>query len=151
MLGCLALAGCGFAPAYGTGGAASILRGAVVVTAPATPDGFTLSARLQDRFGPLTDVRYRLAVTLETTQSTAAIDADGDTTRINLVGRAEWRLETIGGTMTLSGTSQTFTSYSTSGSTVASQTAATDAGARLATTLADLIVADITARAGDLS
>lgn len=145
-----ALAGCGFQPALGTGGAAAALQGAVVVEAPATPDGFTLSARLQDRFGPLNTARYRLSVTYDTESSAAAINADGDTTRINLRGVSQWQLRDLAGQPLLSGTAQTFVSYSTTGTTVATQAAASDAGRRLATSLADLMVADMTARAGDL-
>lgn len=150
LLGLLALGGCGFSPAFGIGGAASQLRGAVVIEAPATVDGFTLSARLQDRFGPLQTPLYRLAVDLSQEQSAAAINADGDTTRLNLRGTAVWSLRDASGAVLLDGTAQTFASYAATSSTVATQAAAADAATRLSTALADLVVADITARAGDL-
>lgn len=152
LSGCAALASCGFRPAYGPGGAAQKLRGAVVVQAPATVDGFTFSARLQDRFGPLegTTPRYRLVVDLVQDRTAAAINADGDTTRINVLGQADWSLLDAAGTIVLAGAAQTFASYAATASTVATQTAAADAATRLAAALADLIVADITARAGNL-
>lgn len=151
MLGLLALSGCGFAPAYGTGGAAQVLRGAVDVSAPDTIPGFQLAARLSDRLGPVAAPRFALSVTLDLNQSAAAINVEGDTTRFNLVGSAPWVLTEAGsGATLLTGTARSFASYSAIGSTVATQTAADDAQTRLATVLADLIVADLTARASQL-
>ncbi len=150
LLGLLALAGCGFSPAFGTAGAATPLRNAVAVTAPDTVAGFRLRTRITDRLGTADTPRFALNVTLRQDQTAAAITTEGDTTRINLRGFADWTLTDTGGAVLTSGSTQTFTSYSATGSTVATQAAATDAQARLATALADMIVADLTATAGDL-
>ncbi len=150
LLGLLALAGCGFAPAYGTGGAATPLRGAVSVVAPETVAGFRLRTRLTDRLGAAQTPRYVLTIALTQDQTAAAITTEGDTTRINLRGFAEWALTDTSGATLAQGSSQTFTSYSATGSTVATQAAATDAETRLAVSLADMILADLTATAGDL-
>ncbi len=150
LLGLLALAGCGFTPAFGTGGASTPLRNAVSVTSPDTVAGFRLRSRLTDRLGATTVPKYLLNVTLRTEQTAAAITTEGDTTRINLRGFANWTLADNDGGVLLQGDTQSFTSYSATGSTVATQVAATDAQARLSIALADLIVADLKATAGDL-
>ena len=145
-----ALAGCGFAPAFGDQGTAQKLRGAVAVTAPATTLGFALRQRVADRLGATTAPRY--ALTIEITQETeaAAITTDGDTTRFQLIGVATWALTDTGGSALTQGRAETFTSYAATGSTVATQAAAGDAADRLARTLADQIVDDLTLAAGKL-
>ncbi len=143
------LAGCGFAPAFGTGGAAATLRNAVMVDAPDTVPGFHLRTRITERLGAATAPRFTLAVTLRQEQKAAAITTEGDTTRVNLLGFVDWAVTDAAGSIVAQGKSQTFTSYSATGSTVATQTAASDAEKRLVTALADMIVADLTATAGD--
>jgi LPS-assembly lipoprotein len=144
----LALAGCGFAPAYGTGGVAGPLRNTVDVSAPDTVAGFRLRTRISDRLGAATIPRYTLTVALREDQTAAAITTAGDTTRLNLRGFADWTVTDRAGKVLTNGNTQTFTSYSATGSTVATQAAATDAQARLAVALADMIVAELTATAG---
>ena len=150
LLGLLSLAGCGFAPVYGSAGAADGLRNAVVVTASETVAGFALRSRLVDRLGPVETARYTLDARIETVRTAAAINSAGDTTRFNLVGTASWVLTDDEGRMLLTGESQTFTSFSATGSTVATQAAVRDARERLAITLADMIVSAILAQAEDL-
>ncbi len=45
-------AACGFTPAYGPKGGASVLQGNLRVAAPERRDGFLIAQRLEDRFGP---------------------------------------------------------------------------------------------------
>lgn len=150
LLGLLSLAGCGFAPVFGGAGAAVGLRNAVAVTASETLAGFALRSRLVDRLGPVGTARYALDVRVETARTAAAINSAGDTTRFNIVGTAGWVLTDKEGRVLLTGESQTFTSFSATGSTVATQTAIRDARERLAITLADMIVSSILAQAKDL-
>lgn len=150
LLGLLAVAGCGFAPVYGTDGAATPLRNAVAITAPDTVAGFHLRTRMIDRLGPTSTPRFVLNLTLRQDQSAAAITTAGDTTRLNLRGAADWTLSDTAGAVISAGSTQTFTSYSATGSTVATQAAAADAQKRLAIALADMIVADLLAIAKDL-
>lgn len=73
-------------------------------------------------------------------------------TRYTLTGAAEWRLlEADTGVERLSGRAESFTSYSTTGSTVAMQTAEDDASTRLMRILADQIVTRLIAEAGRLT
>lgn len=144
LFGLLALGGCGFAPVYGTGGAAETLRGSVMVTAPDTVAGYRLRTRLTDRLGAPSNPRYLLATTLARDETPATITVDGDTTRFNLNGNAEWTLtDTTTGQKLDGGQVSTFTSYSAAASTVATQTAQSDAQDRLTIALADLIVARV--------
>ncbi|WP_296375853.1 LPS assembly lipoprotein LptE [Yoonia sp.] len=138
ILGLLALGGCGFVPVYGNGGG---LRGQIDFATPDSVAGFRLRERLEQRLGLPTETRYRLVVTLGEQRTPAAINPAGDTTRFNVIGRASWVLTDMAdGVQAGAGVVETFTSYSATGSTVATQAAATDATARLSVALADMIV-----------
>jgi len=150
LIGLLALAGCGLTPVYGSGGSAGVLRNAVTFAAPDTVAGFRLRAQLETRLGRVNVPQYALSVDLSQTPRPATITPDGDTTRFNLAGTADWSLSDLGGTVLKTGSVQTFTSYSATGSTVATQAAETDASARLSVALADLIVARLILAAPDL-
>ena len=142
LAGLAALAGCGFTPALAPGGAADALRGRIAVTAPDTIPGFTLRARLEERLGrstgPLT-----LTVAVDQALEAAARSRRGDTLRYTLAGVAGWTLTDPDGTVRATGQAEGFTGYAASGSTVATQTSATDAQGRLMTILADRIVTQL--------
>lgn len=148
LIGCLALAGCGFTPAYGPGGVAKQWQNAVAIDAPDTVFGFRMAQRLAQAFGPATVPRYTLTIAPKTAPVAATITEAGDITRINLTGNARWVLtDAQTGAEAQRGLVQTFTSYSATGSTVATQAAEGDARDRLAAALADLIVQQmVTAR-----
>ncbi len=141
LLGLLALAGCGLTPVYGTSGQAQVLRNAVAFTAPNTVEGFRLRERLEERLGRATEPRFDLTVTMSKDASPATITTEGDISRFNINGTADWALFDTAGQALGTGSVSTFTGYSATGSTVATQTAATDAADRLAIALADLIAA----------
>ena len=145
----VALGGCGFTPAYGPDGAALALRGRIAVEAPATAQGYALRQRLLDRLGgPGAD--WLLALTLTQEAGASAIAPDGTTTRVRLLGGAEWRLTDGAGALLGQGAVDAFTAYSATGSTVASRTARLDAEERLSILLADRIVTQLLALAPDL-
>ena len=150
LLGLLAVAGCGFRPAYAPGGGAAGLQGAVAVATPDTATGFALRTRLEERLGPANAPRFHLRAAMTVEREAAAISGEGDITRLNLVGAADWTLQDTAGAALLEGRSQSFTSYSATGSTVATQAAEVDARDRLAVILADMIVADLLAMSADL-
>ena len=141
LLGLLALAGCGFTPVYGPGSTARALRDSVQITAPETVEGYRLLQALRDRLGDSTGTAYDLSVTLDISEVAAATTPDGSTTRYTLPGRASYVLTTLAGITLTQGTVDSFTSYSATGTTVATSTAQADARARLAQLLADQIVA----------
>lgn len=138
------LAGCGFAPVYGTDSAARTLRGRIAYRAPNTPEGFRLRARLEDRLGRVERGDYLLTVQLDIDEVAVVISSAQDINRFNLPGKATWTLTEPGNDQPLaSGVAETFTAYSAFGSTVATREAQDDARDRLAVALADLIVTDL--------
>jgi len=137
----LALAACGFAPAYGPNGSANGLPGSIRAADPADKNGFDLVERLEERLGRPASHRYGLGYTITTRAIGVGITTDGSTTRYNLTGAVDWTLtDSSTGTQVSGGTVNSFTSYSATGSTVAGLAAEEDAALRLMHILADQIV-----------
>lgn len=143
LLGALCLSGCGFRPVFGENGVGNALLDNVEFQTPDTVLGFRVRTALTDRFGDGSAPKYLVTIDLNETQSTAAVTSEGDTTRFDLTGVASWTLSDRSGSEISQGSVQTFTSYSATGSTVATQAAEPDAREKLAITLADLITADL--------
>jgi LPS-assembly lipoprotein len=155
-----ALGGCGLQPAHGPGpasgtaavgaaaGTGTALRGAVLVDPPAGGDAFALVRRLEGRLGRPREPRFALAVEAGFESEGLAITRQSQITRYNLVGEARYTLTELGtGALRDSGTVRSFTSYSATGSTVATLAAERDARERLMVILADRIVARLLAAA----
>lgn len=137
----MGLAGCGFAPIYGGDGG---VRGQVSFETDESVAGFRLRERLEERLGRSASPRYTLETTVSSSQRAAAITSEGDTSRLNIVGKATWSLVSLEtGQVVDSGEVEAFTSYSATGSTIATQATSDDAEARLSVILADLIVSRI--------
>ncbi|MEJ6399187.1 LPS assembly lipoprotein LptE [Yoonia sp. 208BN28-4] len=143
LLGLLALGACGFTPVYSPGGAGDALQNATSLVTPETVAGFALRQQLESRLGRARSDRFTLETTLDQSRTPATITVDGDTTRFNLVGTAGWVLTDRATGAVYDGTVETFTSYATTGSTVATQAARADARDRLSVALADMIVAQL--------
>lgn len=138
LIGLMGLAGCGFAPIYGenTG-----LRGRVAFETDQSVAGFRLRERLETRLGRSVTPQFVLVTNVRSSQRSAAITTGGDISRFNVIGTATWSLKMAdSGQVIDSGTVEAFTSYSASGSTIATQSTRDDAEARLSIILADLIV-----------
>lgn len=151
LLAGLALAGCGFTPAYGPEGGAAGLPGGVAPDTPVSRDDFALVRRLAERLGPAGNARYRLAYGIETKAIGQAITPDNATTRYSLTGAADYTLhDAASDAVLLTGRVSSFTSWSAAGSTVSTLTAEQDAHRRLMRILADLIVTRLLAQAGSL-
>ncbi|MCG3268588.1 hypothetical protein Yoon_12705 [Yoonia sp. I 8.24] len=102
--------------------------------------GYRMRVQLEQRLGQASAARYVLQVTQTQERRSAAITDDGDTTRYNVTGTAKWTLtDSTTGQRIETGEVDAFTSYSATGSTTATQAAATDATARLSVILADMI------------
>ena len=148
LLAPLALSACGFVPAYGPGGAATALRGQVTTAEPQDRNAYDLVARLEERLGRAATATWRLDYTITTDRIGVAITAANAVTRYNVTGAADWSLVTLAdGTIAAKGRVESFTSYSTTGSTVATLAAETAASTRLMQILADQIVTRLTAAA----
>jgi LPS-assembly lipoprotein len=119
------------------------LRNTVAFSAPDTIAGFAIRSRLIDRLGLATTPIATLSVNVEQALDVASQSQSGSTLRYNVVGAAGWQLTAANGTVWGSGQVEGFTSYAATGSTVATQSAATDAVGRLMTILADKVVTQL--------
>ncbi|MBM2575048.1 hypothetical protein JQC91_01910 [Jannaschia sp. Os4] len=150
LLGALALAGCGFEPAYGPGGA-DVLRGAVRADDPDNEAGFEFIGRIEARLDRPAAPRYALAYDISTRRVAIGIDGSNRITRYNVEGTVAWTLTAIGSeTPLLQGTERSFTGYSVSGERLATPEPARDATRRLMIILADRVVARLLAGADAL-
>lgn len=149
LLSLAALAGCGFTPALAPGGDAAGLFGQIEVDAPTDREGFLLVQRLEERLGRPDAPRYRLLASIRLSEDGVAITGDQVTTRFTVLGEVDFQLvELATDKVVTAGTVDSFTAYSTTGTTVASLAAQRDARARLMVILADEIVARLIATAG---
>jgi LPS-assembly lipoprotein len=137
----LALTACGFQPVYGPGGAGTALQGRVEVSEPDTRDAYLATRRIEERLGRASDPLYALALTVRSVEEGLAVNRQGNITRFNLLGEADYVLtDTRTGQIVTSGFVDNFTGYSATGTTVATLAAERDAQERLMTILADQIV-----------
>lgn len=151
LLAPLALAACGFTPAYAPGGAATALLGTVYVQDPTDKNGFDLVERLEERLGRPENARYDLAYTITTETVGVGITTTNQITRYNLKGVIDYSLtERASGARVTGGRVQSFTAYAATGSTVAVLAAEEDAAFRLMRILADQIVARLIAASASL-
>ncbi|WP_099827817.1 LPS assembly lipoprotein LptE [Oceaniglobus indicus] len=158
LLGLGALAGCGFTPAYGPGGAAEGLRGSIRVDAPSDEAGYLLVRRLEERLGRGEAATHRLSASLAVGQDGLGVTPDQEITRYRIRGELTWALHRLSDDVTVTdGIVRNFTEYSApvfdntrgsiAGNTVTVQTAERDARRRLMTILADQLVSRLIATA----
>lgn len=146
ILALLALGACGFTPVYAPGGTGAALDGRVAFGAPSDRTTYLLVRRLEERLGRSADPAFDLGITLDTSQQALAVDEDGDVQSFTLLGTARYTLMDRGSGQELtSGQVSNFTSYSATGTTVATLTAERDAQERLLVILADQITARLSA------
>ncbi|WP_300032692.1 LPS assembly lipoprotein LptE [uncultured Roseobacter sp.] len=137
----LALAACGFTPVYSPGGSGSGLQNRTLVDEPDTENGYLITRRIEERLGRAADPGYRLSVDVSTRQESLAVDREGDITRFNVLGTADYTLiDTASGRIVTSGSVDNFTGYSATGTTVATIAAEEDAQKRLMVLLADQVI-----------
>ena len=138
-LALLTLSACGLTPVYGPGGAATRLWGQVRPADPRSIDDFAFNRRLAERLGGEGDT-YALDYRLRVGVVAQGITPDEVTTRYSLNGTADFTLTDASGAQVVAGQVSNFTSYSTTGTTVATLAAEADARGRLARMLADQVV-----------
>lgn len=142
----LALAACGFTPVYGPGGTGTKLQNQVLVAAPQDRNSYLLVRRIEERIGRSDVPQYNLSLTLETREEGLGIDPDGNIDRYNLIGIAGYVLtDATSGAQVTSGTVNSFTGYSATGSTVETLASERDARERLMVILGDQIVSRLLA------
>ncbi len=146
-----ALTGCGFTPAYGPSGAATRLQNAILVDEPKTRDAYLLTQNIEDRLGRASNPRYGLSYAITTRDNAIAITAANVTNRFNLEGSITYALRDLQtGAVVTTGKVNSFTSYSASGTTVATQSGERDARTRLMSILSDQIITRLIAAAPGL-
>lgn len=137
----LALAACGFTPAYAPGGKARALLGQVRAGDPTTKAAFDFVERIEERIGRPENHLYDLDYTVITERVSAGLTRDNRTTRYNLKGAVDYTLKDAkSGAVLSKGRIQNFTGYAATGSTVAGLAAEEDAALRLMRMLADQVV-----------
>jgi len=140
LLAVLALAACGFSPAYGPGSTGAAINGKIAFGEPSDRSTYQLVRRLEERLGRSVDPAYNLGVTLVTREESLAIDDDGDVDRFTLLGTVQYVLtDRSTGAQVAEGQVTNFTGYSATGTTVATLQAQRDAQGRLLTILADMV------------
>jgi LPS-assembly lipoprotein len=145
----LALAACGFAPAYGPGGGAEGLQGRVRVADPGDKNAFDLVQRLEERLGRPGAAEYDLTYSISTESIGVGITPENAITRFHLTGKVDYSLiARASGQRVTGGRVENFTAYSATASTVAGLASEEDAGLRLMRILADQIVTRLLATAG---
>lgn len=151
LLSGAALAGCGFAPAYGPSGSATRLRNAILVDEPDTRPAYLLTREIEEKLGRASPGRFGLSYSISLDEEAIAISSDNVTTRYNLLGSVTYALRDLSdGAVLVSGKADSFTGYSASGTTVSAQAAERDAEARLMVILADQIIRRLTVEASGL-
>ena len=149
LLGLLALSACGLTPVYGPEGAGRRLFGKVRPRDPQSYQDFAFNRRLAERLGGEgdgLDLDYRINVGVVP----QAITPDQVTNRYALNGTADFVLTDPAGRVLTQGRVSSFTSYATTGTTIATLTAEGDARARLAEMLADQVVTRLLAASAQL-
>lgn len=136
----LALAACGFTPAFGPAGPATALRGTIALADTDSRDGFEFIKRMEDRIGRASAPRFDLGYSISTEKASLGFTTDGAITRYNLTGSVSWTLKNRAtGDVLASGVEQNFTAWSATGVTIAAVNAESDANARLIRILADQV------------
>ncbi|ABD53327.1 LPS assembly lipoprotein LptE [Jannaschia sp. CCS1] len=146
LLSALPLAACNFQPVYGPGGSGDIIRDQIRVAEPNSRLEFELVSRLEDRLGAGSSYALNYSVSVATRN--LAIDETAVINRVNLVGNLNFNVTEVGtGRNVQTATVSTFTSYATTESPVATESARRDAEDRLAVALADQMVTRLIAGA----
>ena len=136
LLAALALAGCGFEPVNGVSSKSQMLRNTVLVHAPTTRVEFELVRNLEVQLGQATSKLYDLRYKLNVDEDIIIVSAAQEINRFSLVGVLEYSLVDNDGIVLLSRTAKSFTGYSATGTTVATQRSKRDAYDRLMVILA---------------
>ena len=141
ILAAAALAGCGFTPVYGPDGTGAALLGQLSLDPPQDRNAYLLRRRIEERLGQATAGAWRLSTQIKTDDIGLGFTTDGDITRYNINGTTDYTLRRTGSSEIFrQGKIQHFTSYSATGTTVATLAAKRDAEVRLMTILADQII-----------
>ena len=136
FLAALALAGCDLVPVNGANTKFQLLRNTVLVQAPTNRVEFELVRNLEVQLGQAVSKLYDLQYKLSVDEDIVVVSAAQEINRFSLVGLLEYSLVDSGGVVLLTETAKSFTGYSATGTTVATQRSKRDAYDRLMVILA---------------
>lgn len=140
-LAALALAGCGFRPVYGEGGAGRALRHAVRAADPVSPEDFHFVAALEEVLGRPDAPRFDLAYVIALREAGGGTVQGLGATRMQVFGTLDFTLTDAGtGAQVAQGQITGDSAYSSTGTQLATLTAAEDARLRLMRSLAERLV-----------
>jgi len=138
----LVAGGCSFSPVYKSDIGPGFLKGKIVLPTPRDRDDYMLYSTLEENFGQLENPLFKLSVLYKITEK--GLGSLGSITRYNQMGNASFTLIKIStDTLIISDKLKTFTSYSASSQTLATETAARAARDRLMVSIADQISTSI--------
>ena len=147
LIATAALAGCGFTPVYGPNGTGNRLRGQIAFDAPDTTDTYVLVRYLEDRMGVADAPAYGLGYALSVTEEGLAVTSSQVIARYNVLGEMSYSLRDLSDdAVIVTGKVSAMSGYSTTGSTVATRAARSDARERLMVMLADRMIDQLTAK-----
>ena len=138
----LVAGGCSFSPVYKSDFGPGFLKGKIVLPTPRDRDDYMLYSKLEENFGQLENPLFKLSVSYKITEK--GLGSLGSITRYNQIGNANFTLIKIStDTLIISDKLKTFTSYSASSQTLATETAARAARDRLMISIANQISTSI--------
>ena len=130
----LALAGCGLTPVMET--SSQQLYNQVLIQAPVNRAEYELMRNLEAQLGVAKSARFALDYELKVTEDNIVVSTAQEISRYSLVGELEYSLLDKDGAFLARQTAKSFTGYSATGTTVATQRAQRDAYDRLMAILA---------------
>ena len=141
MLAAAVLTGCGFTPVYAPNSAGTTLLEQLSLDPPKDRNTYLLHRQIEERLGQASGGAWRLSTQIKTENVGLGFTTDGDITRYNINGTADYTLRHTGNSKVFrQGKIQHFTSYSATGTTVATLAAKRDAEVRLMIIFADQII-----------
>jgi|TARA_B110000908_G_scaffold146379_1_gene177321 LPS-assembly lipoprotein len=123
-------------PVNGANTKFQLLRNTVLVQAPTNRVEFELVRNLEVQLGQAVSKLYDLQYKLSVDEDIVVVSAAQEINRFSLVGLLEYSLVDSGGVVLLTETAKSFTGYSATGTTVATQRSKRDAYDRLMVILA---------------
>ena len=133
----LVLAGCGLTPVMDP--SSQLLYNQILIQAPVNRAEYELVRNLEAQLGAAKSARFALHYELKVTEDNIVVSAAQEISRYSLVGELEYSLLDADGAFLTRQTAKSFTGYSATGTTVATQRAQRDAYDRLMVILADQV------------
>ena len=130
----LVLAGCGLTPVMDP--SSQRLYNQILIQAPVNRTEYELVRNLEAQLGAAKSARFALHYELKVTEDNIVVSAAQEISRYSLVGELEYSLLDKDGAFLTRQTAKSFTGYSATGTTVATQRAQRDAYDRLMAILA---------------